>query len=149
MADDESEGGGDDLGFAVIDSGRALRTGYPEVVYCAGKLADQAEAIIARMREKGIPVLGTRASPELAERVRGRFPAAEYDEIARTITIGGSRKSGTGFIAVAAAGTSDLPAAREALVTARFYGSKAELYCDVGVAGIHRLFKRLPEIRKA
>jgi NCAIR mutase (PurE)-related protein len=149
VADNEPKGDEDDLGFAVIDSGRAERTGYPEVVYCAGKRAGEAEAIIVRMREKGIPVLGTRASPELAERVRGRFPGAEYDEVARTITVGGSRESGAGFIAVAAAGTSDLPAAREALVTARFYGSKAELYCDVGVAGIHRLFRRLPEIRKA
>jgi NCAIR mutase (PurE)-related protein len=146
---DERKDDEDDLGFAVIDSGRSLRTGYPEVVYCAGKLVDQAEAIIVRMREKGIPVLGTRASGELAERIRGRFPAAEYDEIARTITVGGSPEGGAGFIAVAAAGTSDLPAAREAMVTARFYGSKVELYCDVGVAGIHRLFKRLPEIRKA
>jgi NCAIR mutase (PurE)-related protein len=139
----------DDLGFAVIDASREARTGCPEVVYCAGKTEDQAEAIVVRMREKGIPVLGTRASAELAERVRNRFPEAEYDGLARTLSIGGRGGSGEGFVAVAAAGTSDLPAAREALQTARFYGSRAELYCDIGVAGMHRLFKRLPELRKA
>ncbi|MDR1419776.1 MAG: nickel pincer cofactor biosynthesis protein LarB [Treponema sp.] len=139
----------DDLGFAVIDTDRGARTGCPEVVYCGGKTLDQAEAVMIRMREKGIPVLGTRVSADLAERIRGRFPGAEYDELARTLSIGGREGSGEGLVAVAAAGTSDLPAAREALQTARFYGSRVELYCDIGVAGIHRLFRRLPEIRKA
>ncbi|MDR1105004.1 MAG: nickel pincer cofactor biosynthesis protein LarB [Treponema sp.] len=139
----------DDLGFAVIDTSRGERTGCPEVVYCEGKTAEHTEAIMARMREKGIPVLGTRVSPDLAERLAGRFPGAEYDGLARTFSIGGRGGSGEGLVAVAAAGTSDLPAAREALQTARFYGSRAELYCDIGVAGIHRLFRRLPEIRKA
>jgi NCAIR mutase (PurE)-related protein len=116
-----------------------------------GKTPDQAEAIILRMREQGIPVLGTRAQPELAERVRSRFPEAEYDEIARTITVGAflEREKRQGLVAVAAAGTSDLPAAREAVRTAEFFGSNVTLITDVGVAGIHRLFARLPDIRQA
>jgi NCAIR mutase (PurE)-related protein len=143
-------GEGGPLDFAVIDSHREERTGYPEVVYCQGKTPDQAEAIIARMVEQGLPVLGTKAEPALADRVRARFPAARYDEIARILTVGefwtGERR---GLVAVVAAGTSDLPIAREAALTAEYFGSKVELITDVGVAGIHRLFARLPDIRKA
>ncbi|GHV61971.1 1-(5-phosphoribosyl)-5-amino-4-imidazole-carboxylate carboxylase [Spirochaetia bacterium] len=141
----------DDLGFAVIDSRRSDRTGYPEVVYCAGKTVDQSEAIIIRMREQGIPVLGTRAQSELAEKIRARFPEAEYDELARTITVGSvcEAEERQGLVAVVAAGTSDLPVAREAMRSAEFFGSKVNLINDVGVAGIHRLFARLPDIKQA
>lgn len=139
----------EDLGFAVIDSSRQGRTGYPEVVYCEGKSVDQAEAIIRRMRERGIPVLGTRAGTELASRVSAVFPDAAYDELSRILTVGGGVANPAGSVAVVAAGTSDLPVAREALLTARFLGSDATLIADVGVAGIHRLFERLPEIRAA
>jgi NCAIR mutase (PurE)-related protein len=139
----------DDLGFAVIDTRREERTGYPEVVFCAGKRTEQALAIITRMRERGIPVLGTKAGPELAEAVRARFPQTVYDDLARTLTLGAPAGEGSGLVVVAAAGTSDLPAAQEAAVTARFFGSRVELFADVGVAGIHRLFARLPDIRKA
>jgi NCAIR mutase (PurE)-related protein len=141
----------DDLGFAVIDSGRSERTGYPEVVYCLGKTVDQAEAIMIRMRERGVPVLGTRAGKDLAGRICARFPEAEYDEDALTLSIGSVCKSEErqGLVAVVAAGTSDLRAAREAVRSAEFFGSKVTLICDVGVAGIHRLFARLPDIRKA
>jgi NCAIR mutase (PurE)-related protein len=140
-----------DLGFAVIDGRRAARTGYPEAVYCMGKTTDQAEAIMVRMREKGLPVLGTRAGRELADRIRARFPEAEYDEPARTLTIGGVCKPGErqGLVAVVAAGTSDLAAAGEAARTAEFLGSRVTLIRDVGVAGIHRLFARLNDIRQA
>ncbi|GHU70140.1 1-(5-phosphoribosyl)-5-amino-4-imidazole-carboxylate carboxylase [Spirochaetia bacterium] len=141
----------DNLDFAVIDSRRSERTGYPEVVYCAGKTVEQSEAIIIRMREQGIPVLGTRAQSELAEKIRARFPEAEYDDLARTITVGSICKAEDrqGLVAVVAAGTSDLPAAREAVRSAEFFGSKVNLINDVGVAGIHRLFARLPDIKQA
>jgi NCAIR mutase (PurE)-related protein len=139
----------DDLGFAIIDSERAARTGYPEVVYCMGKTTGQAEAIIARMRQQGIPVLGTKAGEELAGRVRSRFPEAVYDQVSRTLSIGSVKPQGVGFVAVVAAGTSDLPAATEALRSAEFFGSRAELITDVGIAGIHRLFRRIEDIRKA
>jgi NCAIR mutase (PurE)-related protein len=139
-----------DLGFARLDLTRQERTGCPEVVYCPGKTIDQAEAIMARMREQGLPVLGTRAESALAERIKRRFPGAVYDETARTLTIGGAeREEGAGLVAVATAGTSDLPIALEAVRTAEFFGSRTLLISDVGVAGIHRLFSRLEELRKA
>ena len=144
--------GGDlDLGFAVIDARRGERTGYPEVVYCAGKTLDQAEAIIAGMRERGLPVLGTKADPVLADRVRARFSEAQYDETARTLTVGSfcSREERRGLVTVAAAGTSDLPAALEAVRSAEFFGSRVEMINDIGVAGIHRLFSRLEDLRRA
>ena len=139
----------DELGFAVIDTQREERTGYPEVVYCLGKTVEQSEAIIIRMRERGIPVLGTKAQPELASRIKARFPEAVYDEAGRTLTVGSVAPGGEGLVTVVAAGTSDLPVAREALLSAEFFGSKAELITDVGVAGIHRLFARLGDIKKA
>ena len=135
--------------FAVIDTKRAERTGYPEVVYCAGKTVDQAEAIILKMREAGLPVLGTRAQPELAERILKREREAVYDPVSRILTVGRLRAEGRGLVAVVAAGTSDLPVAKEAALSAEFLGSRVELITDVGVAGIHRLFNRLPDIRKA
>lgn len=139
------------LDFAVTDTQRAERTGYPEAVYCPGKTADQAEAIMIQMRERSLPVLGTKAGPDLAERILRRFPEAVYDETGRTLTIGSVLPPGErlGLVAVVAAGTSDLPAAKEAVNTAEFLGSAVTLITDVGVAGIHRLFARLPEIRKA
>ncbi|MDR3138718.1 MAG: nickel pincer cofactor biosynthesis protein LarB [Treponema sp.] len=141
----------EDLGFAVIDSRRSERTGYPEVVYCQGKTTDQAEAIILRMREGGIPVLATKARPDLAGRVLARFSDAEYDETALTLSAGCfcAPEDRQGLVAVVAAGTSDLGTAKEALRTAEFFGSRGLLINDVGVAGIHRLFARLPDIRKA
>jgi NCAIR mutase (PurE)-related protein len=151
MPRDDPAAGDIDLGFAVIDGGRAARTGYPEAVYCQGKTVDQAAAIMIRMREQGLPVLGTKAGEELADRIRSRFPEAEYDNDARTLTIGSVLPpgEGQGLVAVAAAGTSDLGAAREAMRTAEFLGSRVTLICDVGVAGIHRLFARLEELRQA
>ncbi|MDR1574793.1 MAG: nickel pincer cofactor biosynthesis protein LarB [Treponema sp.] len=135
--------------FAVIDTLREQRTGYPEAVYCRGKTAEQAASIIAGMREKGIPVLATKASAELAALVAARFPEARYDAAARTLTIGTARREQKGLVTVVAAGTSDLPVALEAVRTAEFLGSKVAFFADIGVAGIHRLFDRLPDIRKA
>jgi NCAIR mutase (PurE)-related protein len=139
-----------DIGFAVIDSEREERTGYPEVVYCAGKSTEQAETIITKMRDDKIPVLATRAGEELAKKIICKFPYAHYDEISKVLTVGALQKAEkTGLVAVVCAGTSDLYAAREALLTAEFFGSNAILVTDVGVAGIHRLFNRLDEIKKA
>jgi NCAIR mutase (PurE)-related protein len=133
----------------VIDGRREERTGYPEVVYCAGKTVDQAEAIIVKMREAKLPVLATKAESVLADRIQKLFPEAAYDPPSKVLTVGRLRDKATGLVAVVAAGTSDLPVAREAMLTAEFLGSKVELITDVGVAGIHRLFKRLDDIRKA
>lgn len=148
-----SEGSLDEgaLDFALLDTRRAERTGYPEVVYCLGKTVEQAEAIMIRMRELSLPVLGTKAGPDLAARILRRFPEGRYDETGRTLTIGSvlPAEERKGLVAVVAAGTSDLPTAKEAANTAEFLGSRVTLIADVGVAGIHRLFARLPEIRKA
>jgi NCAIR mutase (PurE)-related protein len=138
-----------DWDFAFIDKERASRTGCPEVVYCAGKTLEQSESIITRMRDEDIPVLATRAQKELAEQICHRYPDAKYDSISGILTAGHPLKNVGGFIAVVCAGTSDLPIAREALLTAQFLGSAAEIFPDVGVAGIHRLFSCLEEIRKA
>ncbi|MDR2490738.1 MAG: nickel pincer cofactor biosynthesis protein LarB [Spirochaetaceae bacterium] len=140
-----------DLGFATIDTRRQERTGFPEVVFCAGKTDEQAEKIILAMAQKTIPVLGTKAAPSLAARIRELLPEAVYDEDARTLTAGSAvpPEDRRGLIVIAAAGTSDLGPAKEALVTAEFFGSNARLITDIGVAGIHRLFARLDEIRTA
>ncbi|GMO39772.1 MAG: nickel pincer cofactor biosynthesis protein LarB [Treponemataceae bacterium] len=134
--------------FAVIDSGRRERTGYPEAVYCRGKTVEQSFSIISTMREKGIPVLATGAQAELALRAQW-FADASYDPLAKVLTVGGPCREPAGLVAVACAGTSDLPVAKEALLAAQFYGSNTTLVADVGVAGIHRLFARLDELRKA
>jgi NCAIR mutase (PurE)-related protein len=103
------------------------------------------------MREQSLPVLGTKAGSALAERICRRFSGALYDETAQTLTIGSvlPPEERKGLVAVVCAGTSDIPVAKEAVNTAEFLGSKVTLITDVGVAGIRRLFARLPEIRKA
>ncbi|WP_062326405.1 nickel pincer cofactor biosynthesis protein LarB [Treponema endosymbiont of Eucomonympha sp.] len=151
MAENRQSHDADAAGFAVVDVERSVRTGYPEVVYCAGKTDEQAERIIAAMRERGIPALGTKARESLAERVATRFPDAAYDRTAKTLVVGTfcARENRTGLVAVVCAGTSDLPVALEAARTAEFFGSRVEVVADVGVAGIHRLFARLDDIKKA
>jgi NCAIR mutase (PurE)-related protein len=118
-------------------------------VYCAGKTTEQAEAVILSMREAGLPVLATRADAVLAGKILERFPQADYDPLARLLRIGRVREEGRGLVTVAAAGTSDLPVAREAALSAEFLGSRVELIVDVGIAGIHRLYRRLADIRRA
>jgi NCAIR mutase (PurE)-related protein len=137
--------------FACLDEERQKRTGYPEVVYCSGKTEDQAFEIISALYMRSIPVLATRVDAALASRVAAAFPDAVFDQTARTLTAGVfcEAKERSGLIAVVCAGTSDLPVAMEAARTAEFFGSNVELVCDVGVAGIHRLFARLDLIRKA
>ena len=149
MSGDTNGEKNDERNFATLDLRRAERTGFPEVVYCAGKTVDQAVAIFRRMREAGVPAFGTRANAELAARVREAFPDAVYDEVARTLSIGQLGTERIGLVAVACAGTSDLPVAREAARTAEFFGSNVVEIADIGIAGIHRLFDRLDELKKA
>jgi NCAIR mutase (PurE)-related protein len=140
-----------DLGFARIDRGRAERTGYPEVVYCAGKTVEQAEAIITSMRKRAGAVFATRAAEELAARITANFSEARFDKLAATLSVGEfcAEKEREGLVVVAAAGTSDMRTASEAARTAEFFGSNVKLIADIGVAGIHRLFSNLEEIRRA
>lgn len=137
-----------DLGFAKIDHHREIRTGYPEIVYCAGKSPEQVAAIFRLMNEKENNVIGTRADEKMYEIVRNISPEAEYHKTARIISIRKKKSDNSGScIAVITAGTSDIPVAEEAAVTAELLGNKVLRIYDAGVAGIHRLVDKLPEIK--
>ncbi|MDR0663266.1 MAG: nickel pincer cofactor biosynthesis protein LarB [Spirochaetaceae bacterium] len=140
-----------DLGFADLDLQREARTAYPEVVYCAGKTREQALAIMTRMREHSLPVFATKASKAIADEAAAAFADTSYHELSQTLSIGSlyTEAEREGLVVVAAAGTSDLNVAWEAARTAQFFGSNVRMINDIGVAGIHRLFNRLDEIRAA
>jgi NCAIR mutase (PurE)-related protein len=138
-----------DLGFARIDHHREIRTGYPEIVYCAGKTIEQVRQIFRTMIEKENNVIGTRADQEMFEAVSSIAPKAVFFKEARIISVQKKRPESTETsIAVITAGTSDIPVAEEAAVTAELLGNKVLRIYDAGVAGIHRLVDKLPEIRK-
>lgn len=136
----------EDLGFARPDHHRALRNGFPEVVFCPGKTPEQVVAILGRLRTHTRKVLASRASSDIAREVLTAFPEATYHALARILVVPGTQAdlSGAparpmGQVLVIAAGTSDLPVAEEAAVTASEMGSPVERLYDVGVAGLHRL----------
>ena len=130
----------EETGFAKIDHHRLLRSGMPEVIYAAGKTAAQVAEIFARMAATGISVLATRADAEAFAAVREVVADAVYNPIARTIMLPAVRPQPLqGHVAVLCAGTSDLPVAEEAAVTAEVLGAGVERVYDVGVAGLHRL----------
>ncbi|WP_058187957.1 nickel pincer cofactor biosynthesis protein LarB [Terracidiphilus gabretensis] len=140
----------EDMGFAKLDHHRALRTGMPEVIFASGKTDAQVAKIFARMAAAGGNVLATRASRACFEAVTEAEPRAEYHETARCITLAqASAIVGKGTVAVVCAGTSDLPVAEEAAVTARLMGNTVELIADVGVAGIHRLLAQRESLQSA
>jgi NCAIR mutase (PurE)-related protein len=141
----------DDLGYAVIDHHRRIRNGCPEVIYCAGKTVAQIEGIIENMLTRDNNILATRVSEESAQAVLKRYPDAEWNPSARTLVIRrrATEKAGGGKILIVTAGTSDIPVADEAVVTAEFLGNEVERLCDVGVAGLHRLLARLDVIASA
>ena len=139
-----------DLGHAKLDTHRELRVGYPEVIFCSGKTTEQIKTIIQAMMAGEANILATRASEEVFAAVKKVCPAAVYHQLARTITL--ERKKlplSESYIAVVTAGTSDLPVAEEAAVTAEIFGNRVERIVDVGVAGVHRLFDQLDLIRGA
>lgn len=134
------------LGFACVDHHRLLRTGIPEVVFGENKSGEQIRAIFARMLAQPGPVMATRVSPAKAAEVRLAFPAAVYHDAARVLVareLAADAEKNTPFIVVVAAGTSDVPVAEEAKITAQCLGCRVENVYDVGVAGIHRLYARL------
>jgi NCAIR mutase (PurE)-related protein len=138
-----------DLGYARIDHHREMRTGYPEIIYCAGKTVEQVTGIFRVMAEKENNVMGTRATPEMSEAIKKLVPEAVYFSDARIISL--SKKAPErpdSKIAIITAGTSDIPVAEEAAVTAELLGNNVVRIYDAGVAGIHRLVDKLPEIRK-
>jgi NCAIR mutase (PurE)-related protein len=138
-----------DLGFARIDNHREIRTGYPEIVYCAGKTSAQVAAIFRAMAERENNILGTRADENMYLEVKSIIPDAVYYKVARIISVQKKipARPQTG-IAVVTAGTSDIPVAEEAAVTAELLGNNVIRIFDAGVAGIHRLVDKIPEIRK-
>lgn len=139
-----------DLVHTKIDNHRELRTGYPEVVFCEGKTPGQVSQIMEYMASQKINVLGTRATVEIFEAVRKKLPGAEFSEMGRIITLKQVETKPTKtFIAILTAGTSDMPVAEEAAVTAELFGNRVKRFFDVGVAGIHRLYNSIEEIRKA
>lgn len=133
----------EDAGFARIDHHRGLRLGIPEVIYGAGKTPEQVGIIFERVAAHGQPVLATRVSAEAWDHISVRVPDAQFHAAARAATLSATDKSYTyppsGTVAILCAGTSDLPVAEEAAVTAEFLGARVERYYDVGVAGLHRL----------
>jgi NCAIR mutase (PurE)-related protein len=142
--------GVDPMEDAAIDTERSMRTGIPEVIYAEGKTPEQVGRIAARMNERGIPVMATRASRDAYDEVKKGIPEAVYHEHARIIMHGSlEERENEGYMAVVTAGTSDVPVADEAALTAEFLGNRVERIYDVGVAGIHRLFHRMEVIRSA
>ncbi|HBS60547.1 MAG TPA: nickel pincer cofactor biosynthesis protein LarB [Firmicutes bacterium] len=140
----------EDLGFAVLDHHRALRKGFPEVIFCQGKTVEQIADIFTRLCAGRRRILGTRASKEAFAAVQTVFPDAVYNELARTIAVyRGEPVINKGRILVMSAGTSDLPVAEEAAVTAEIMGNDVRRAYDVGVAGMHRLLDKLEMIRWA
>lgn len=140
-----------DIGFAKVDSHRKIRCGFPEVIFCIGKAPDQVVKIVEHIVAGGNDLLATRANREIYGAVSKQFPEAIYHEQARTITIQKTlKKSYHGLILIITAGTSDIPVAEEARVTAEIMGnSNVKVLYDVGVAGIHRLMKNHGELLKA
>ncbi|MDD5475537.1 MAG: nickel pincer cofactor biosynthesis protein LarB [Syntrophales bacterium] len=138
------------LGFARIDNQRGQRLGRPEVLFCQGKTAGQVRDIVNYMLTRGTNILATRATREIFQEVSKVCLDAEYNEAAATITVKRINVDvPDGYIAVVTAGTSDIPVAEEAAVTAEFLGNRVERIIDVGVAGIHRLFDTIETIRSA
>jgi pyridinium-3,5-biscarboxylic acid mononucleotide synthase len=140
----------EDLGFAKVDHHRVLRVGIPEVVFGEGKTPIQMAQIFARLASHSGNLLATRTSPDQFAAVKKIVPKAEYRQLARAIVLRRDRKKyGKGIIAVVSAGTSDIPVAEEALVTAEIMGNHVEHLYDVGVAGIHRLLSNRDRLTRA
>jgi NCAIR mutase (PurE)-related protein len=140
----------EDLGFAKVDHHRALRQGMPEVIFSQGKTPDQVAGIFKHLEAHGGNVLATRASEEQFLAVSKSVDRVEYRPLARAIVLKRDRKKqGKGVIMVVSAGTSDIPVAEEAVVTAELMGNHVQHIYDVGVAGIHRLLAHRAELAKA
>lgn len=140
----------EDLPFARIDHHRALRQGFPEVVFCEGKSVDQVVTICERLQAATGSFLGTRASDAVAARLKSRFPEMSWNPLARVVHLAAERPlRQPGTILVVSAGTSDLPVAEEAAVVAEAFGHPVERLIDVGVAGIHRLLAAGEQIQRA
>jgi len=140
----------EDLGFAKVDHHRALRHGMPEVIFAQGKTPQQVAAIAARLMKASKNILITRTDPPTASLLKRKFPKAEYFPLSRAVRVWGDRTlRGRGKIAVVCAGTSDIPVAEEAQVTAEVMGNEVVAIHDIGVAGIHRLMNNRERLMEA
>jgi NCAIR mutase (PurE)-related protein len=139
----------EDIGYAKIDHHRCCRTGVSEVIYCEGKTLSQIQGIVTRLAAGHDNILATRAAPEVHAAVREVAPDCSYHETARIVVVKPRPLSPIGNIAVLCAGTSDIPVAEEAAVTAEVLGSRVARIYDVGVAGIHRLLDKREQLGRA
>jgi len=140
----------ENLGFARTDNHRALRQGFPEVIFCEGKTVQQIAAIASRILQRHGTLLATRATPEMFDAVKGVEPRAMYQPLSRAIVVKPSHPAPpVGHVLVLSAGTSDIPVAEEAAVTADVLGSRVETLYDVGVAGLHRILDKQAELDAA
>lgn len=143
----------DDLGFARLDTHRALRQGLPEVVFCQNKTIDQIVGILQRLWQHHDRLLATRLSPDMAVEVQSSFPDSTYNQTSRLLTLSRTDlptpEQDAPYVLVACAGTSDLPVSEEAAQTLEFMGSPVKRLVDVGVAGVHRLFDDYELINQA
>ncbi|MFP4020261.1 MAG: nickel pincer cofactor biosynthesis protein LarB [Halanaerobium sp.] len=139
-----------DLGFAKVDNHRSLRNGFPEVIFCEGKSLDEIEGIVEEMLKHENNILASRASREVYQRLKKIAPEAVYHERPRMVFIEKQKlKKTKSKILVVSGGTSDMPVAEEAVVTAKALGNSVERLYDVGVAGIHRLLGNLDKLDQA
>ncbi|WP_311406395.1 nickel pincer cofactor biosynthesis protein LarB [Liquorilactobacillus uvarum] len=139
----------EELDYAKIDTTRAQRTGYPEVIYGSGKSAKQIVGIVKAMKDSQKSILATRVEQSKADEVLKELPFLKYDAVSQTLTLKDKESVEVGNIAIVTAGTSDIKVAEEAAVTAEIFGNQVTRIYDVGVAGIHRLFAKLDVIRQA
>ena len=140
----------EDLSFAKVDHHRNMRVGFPEVIFGRGKTIEQIVVIAERLVARSDKVLVTHASPEAYKAVRDKISDALYNPVSRTIVVNRQQKTVLiPGVAVVTGGTADIPVAEEAAVTAELMGNKVEKIFDVGVAGLHRLLDKLPQLRQA
>lgn len=139
----------EDLGFASLDHHRSIRQGFPEVILCEGKTPTQIRRIASSLLKHHRPFLATRATPQVASLIRRIDRRAVYHEPARIVAVRDHRRRLQGHVLVITAGTSDVPVAEEARITAEVMGSRVETLYDVGVAGIHRLLGRHKQLTDA
>jgi pyridinium-3,5-biscarboxylic acid mononucleotide synthase len=139
----------EDLGYAKIDHHRCVRNGVPEVIYCEGKTIPQIKGIVEKISQHHVNILATRANQDVFDGIQEVVPDSEYHDMARIVVVKPRPVEKQGNVAVVCAGTSDLPVAEEAAVTAEVLGNRANRLYDVGVAGIHRLLGVCDELFKA
>jgi len=137
------------LGFATVDHHRAIRCGFPEVIFCPGKTDEQILTIFGKLAADGGNVLATRADRHSYDAIAAQFPTAEYHEAARAVTLRQGAGRPAGHVAIVAAGTSDLPVAEEARVTAEIMDQHVTSHYDIGVAGVHRVLACREQLQSA